>query len=140
VSGLDTPFYIRPTVFIRQLAHHFFYLESSMKYWLFLAIAIISEITATSSLKASAGFTRVIPSIVVVIGYALSFYFLSLTLKSIPIGIAYAIWAGLGIVLLAIVGWVFYDQQLDTAALIGMSFILAGVIIMNLFSKTVSHS
>jgi small multidrug resistance pump len=111
-----------------------------MKYWLFLAIAIISEITATSSLKASAGFTRVIPSIVVVIGYALSFYFLSLTLKSIPIGVAYAIWAGLGIVLLAIVGWVFYDQQLDTAALIGMSFILAGVIIMNLFSKTVSHS
>jgi small multidrug resistance pump len=111
-----------------------------MKYWLFLAIAIISEITATSSLKASAGFTRVIPSIVVVIGYALSFYFLSLTLKAIPIGVAYAIWAGLGIVLLAIVGWVFYDQQLDTAALIGMSFILAGVVIMNLFSKTVSHS
>jgi small multidrug resistance pump len=111
-----------------------------MKYWLFLAIAIISEITATSSLKASAGFTRVIPSIVVVIGYALSFYFLSLTLKVIPIGIAYAIWAGLGIVLLAIVGWVFYDQQLDTAALVGMSFIVTGVVIMNLFSKTVSHS
>ncbi|MFD0912505.1 DMT family transporter [Methylophilus luteus] len=111
-----------------------------MKYWLFLAIAIISEITATSSLKASAGFTRVIPSIVVVIGYALSFYFLSLTLKVIPIGIAYAIWAGLGIVLLALVGWVFYDQQLDTAALVGMSFIVAGVVIMNLFSKTVSHS
>ncbi|MGQ2965909.1 DMT family transporter [Methylophilus sp.] len=111
-----------------------------MKYWLFLAIAIISEITATSSLKASAGFTRVIPSIVVVIGYALSFYFLSLTLKAIPIGIAYAIWAGLGIVLLAIVGWVFYDQQLDTPALVGMSFILAGVVIMNLFSKSVSHS
>ena len=111
-----------------------------MKYWLFLAIAIISEITATSSLKASAGFTRVIPSIVVVIGYALSFYFLSLTLKVIPIGIAYAIWAGLGIVLLAIVGWVVYEQQLDTAALVGMSFIVAGVVIMNLFSKTVSHS
>ncbi|MGP1718061.1 MAG: DMT family transporter [Methylophilus sp.] len=111
-----------------------------MKYWLFLAIAIISEITATSSLKASEGFTRVIPSVVVVIGYALSFYFLSLTLKAIPIGIAYAIWAGLGIVLLAIVGWVFYGQQLDAAALIGISFILTGVLIMNLFSKTVSHS
>jgi small multidrug resistance pump len=140
VSGLDIPFYIRPTVFIFDNWHTIFYLESNMKYWLFLAIAIISEITATSSLKASAGFTRVIPSIVVVIGYALSFYFLSLTLKTIPIGVAYAIWAGLGIVLLAIVGWVFYDQQLDTAALVGMSFILAGVVIMNLFSKTVSHS
>ncbi|HSI27995.1 MAG TPA: SMR family transporter [Methylophilus sp.] len=110
-----------------------------MKYWLYLAIAIISEITATSSLKASEGFTRLVPSIAVVIGYSLSFYFLSLTLKAIPIGITYAIWAGLGIVLLAIVGWVFYGQKLDTPALIGMAFILAGVLIMNLFSKTVSH-
>lgn len=110
-----------------------------MKYWLFLAIAIISEITATSSLKASEGFTKVLPSVVVVIGYMLSFYFLSLTLKAIPIGIAYAIWAGLGIVLLAVVGWVIYGQTLDTAAIIGMSLILAGVLIMNLFSKTVSH-
>ncbi|MFD1121394.1 DMT family transporter [Methylophilus flavus] len=110
-----------------------------MKYWLYLAIAIISEITATSSLKASEGFTRLLPSIAVVIGYSLSFYFLSLTLKAIPIGITYAIWAGLGIVLLAIVGWVFYGQKLDTPALIGMAFILAGVLIMNLFSKTVSH-
>lgn len=110
-----------------------------MKYWLFLAIAIVSEITATSALKASAGFTRIVPSIVVVIGYLLSFYFLSLTLKAIPIGIAYAIWAGLGIVLLAIIGWVVYDQQLDTAAIVGMSFILAGVLILNLFSKTASH-
>jgi small multidrug resistance pump len=110
-----------------------------MKYWLYLAIAIISEITATSSLKASEGFTRLLPSIAVAIGYSLSFYFLSLTLKAIPIGITYAIWAGLGIVLLAIVGWVFYGQKLDTPALIGMAFILAGVLIMNLFSKTVSH-
>ncbi|HSI46440.1 MAG TPA: multidrug efflux SMR transporter [Methylophilus sp.] len=110
-----------------------------MKYWLFLAIAIISEVTATSSLKASEGFTKLLPSIVVVIGYSLSFYFLSLTLKAIPIGITYAIWAGLGIVLLAIIGWVFYGQQLDTPALIGIAFILAGVLIMNLFSKTVSH-
>lgn len=110
-----------------------------MKYWLFLAIAIVSEITATSALKASAGFTRIVPSIVVVAGYSLSFYFLSLTLKAIPIGIAYAIWAGLGIVLLAIIGWVVYDQQLDTAAIVGMSFILTGVLILNLFSKTASH-
>lgn len=110
-----------------------------MKYWLYLAIAIISEITATSSLKASEGFTRLVPSVVVVIGYSLSFYFLSLTLKAIPIGVTYAIWAGLGIVLLAIIGWVFYGQQLDTAAIVGIGFILAGVLIMNLFSKTVSH-
>jgi small multidrug resistance pump len=110
-----------------------------MKYWLYLAIAIISEITATSSLKASEGFTRLVPSVVVVIGYSLSFYFLSLTLKAIPIGVTYAIWAGLGIVLLAIVGWVFYGQKLDTAAIVGIAFILAGVLIMNLFSKTVSH-
>ncbi|KQT34415.1 MULTISPECIES: multidrug efflux SMR transporter [unclassified Methylophilus] len=110
-----------------------------MKYWLYLAIAIISEITATSSLKASEGFTRLLPSMAVVIGYGLSFYFLSLTLKVIPIGITYAIWAGLGIVLLAIVGWVFYGQKLDTAAIVGIGFILAGVLIMNLFSKTVSH-
>lgn len=110
-----------------------------MKYWLYLAIAIISEITATSSLKASEGFTRLLPSMAVVIGYGLSFYFLSLTLKVIPIGITYAIWAGLGIVLLAIVGWVFYGQKLDTAAIVSIGFILAGVLIMNLFSKTVSH-
>lgn len=110
-----------------------------MKYWLYLAIAIISEITATSSLKASEGFTKLVPSMAVVIGYGVSFYFLSLTLKVIPIGITYAIWAGLGIVLLAIVGWVFYGQKLDTAAIVGIGFILTGVLIMNLFSKTVSH-
>lgn len=110
-----------------------------MKYWLFLAIAIVSEISATSALKASAGFTKAAPSIVVVIGYLLSFYFLSLTLKAIPIGIAYAIWAGLGIVLLAVVGWVVYGQQLDTAAMLGISLILAGILVLNLFSKTASH-
>ncbi|SDK10107.1 small multidrug resistance pump [Methylophilus rhizosphaerae] len=110
-----------------------------MKYWLFLAIAIVSEISATSALKASAGFTKIVPSIVVVIGYLLSFYFLSLTLKVIPIGIAYAIWAGLGIVLLAVVGWVVYDQQLDIAAMLGISLIMVGVLVLNLFSKTASH-
>ena len=110
-----------------------------LKYWLFLFAAIISEVTATSSLKASAGFTKVIPSVIVVVGYGLSFYFLSLVLKAIPIGIAYAVWAGLGIVLLALVGWVFFGQTLDTPALIGIALILAGVIIMNVFSKAVAH-
>lgn len=110
-----------------------------LKYWLFLFAAILSEVTATSSLKASAGFTKVIPSVIVVVGYGLSFYFLSLVLKAIPIGIAYAVWAGLGIVLLALVGWVFWGQTLDTPALIGIALILAGVIIMNVFSKAVAH-
>lgn len=110
-----------------------------MKYWLFLLAAIISEVTATSSLKASAGFTKLIPSLIVVVGYALSFYFLSLVLKVIPIGIAYAVWAGLGIVLLTLIGWLVFGQELDTPALVGISLILTGVIIMNVFSKTVSH-
>lgn len=110
-----------------------------LKYWLFLFAAIVSEVTATSSLKASAGFSKIIPSVVVVIGYALSFYFLSLVLKAIPIGIAYAVWAGLGIVLLALVGWIVFGQALDTPALIGIALILAGVIVMNVFSKTVVH-
>lgn len=109
------------------------------KYWLFLFAAIVSEVTATSSLKASAGFSKIIPSVVVVIGYALSFYFLSLVLKAIPIGIAYAVWAGLGIVLLALVGWIVFGQALDTPAMIGIALILAGVIVMNVFSKTVVH-
>lgn len=110
-----------------------------MKYWLFLLAAIISEVTATSSLKASAGFTKVLPSLIVVIGYALSFYFLSLVLKVIPIGIAYAVWAGLGIVLLTLVGWLVFGQTLDTPALLGIGLILTGVIIMNVFSKAVAH-
>lgn len=110
-----------------------------LKYWLFLLAAILSEVTATSSLKASAGFTKVIPSVIVVVGYALSFYFLSLVLKAIPIGIAYAVWAGLGIVLLALVGWIVFGQALDTPAMIGIALILAGVIVMNVFSKTVVH-
>jgi small multidrug resistance pump len=110
-----------------------------MNHWHFLAIAIISEVSATSALKASEGFTKVLPSVVVLIGYALSFYFLSLTLKSLPIGIVYAIWAGLGIVLLGIIGWVVYGQELDFAAIAGMSLILSGVLILNLFSKSASH-
>lgn len=110
-----------------------------MKYWLFLLAAIISEVTATSSLKASAGFTKALPSVVVVVGYALSFYFLSLVLKAIPIGIAYAVWAGLGIVLLALVGWLVFGQTLDAPALAGMGLILSGVIIMNVFSTSVAH-
>jgi len=107
--------------------------------WIYLAIAIVSEVVATSALKAAEGFTRLVPSTLVVVGYALAFYFLSLTLRTIPLGVAYAIWAGVGVALVALVGWVVYHQSLDIAALIGISLIVSGVIVLNLFSKTVVH-
>ena len=110
-----------------------------MKPWLFLAIAIVAEVVATSALKSSECFTRLAPSVVVVLGYVLAFYFLALTLKFIPIGIAYAIWAGLGIVLISLVSWAVYGQKLDAAALAGMAFIVTGVAIINLFSSTAGH-
>lgn len=106
-----------------------------MKHWLFLLAAIMCEVTATSALKASEGFTKVLPSVVVVAGFGLAFYFLSIVLEAIPIGVAYAVWAGLGIVFLGVVGWIVFDQQLDTPALVGMAFILVGVVIMNVFSR-----
>lgn len=108
-------------------------------YWLYLVIAIVSEVVATSALKAAGGFTRWVPSLLVVAGYASAFYFLSLTLRSIPLGIAYAIWSGVGVALVSIIGWVIYHQTLDAAALIGIAIIIAGVVVLNLFSKSVSH-
>ena len=110
-----------------------------MKTWLILLAAIISEVIATSALKASEGFTKIGPSILVVTGYALAFYFLSLTLKVMSVGIAYAIWAGLGIVLTAIIGWWLFGQKLDLAAILGMALILLGVLVINLFSNTQGH-
>lgn len=110
-----------------------------MKSWLFLGVAIICEVVATSSLKASQEFSKLIPSIIVVIGYVGAFYFLSLALKTIPVGIAYAIWAGLGIVAVAAISWFFYGQKLDFPAIIGIALILSGVIVLNLFSKAVAH-
>ena len=110
-----------------------------MQQWAFLAIAIISEVAATSALKASAGFSRLWPSLVVVAGYAAAFYFLSLTLRTIPIGVAYAIWSGAGVALIALIAWVFYGQALDGAAIIGLLLIVAGVIVLNVFSRTVTH-
>jgi small multidrug resistance pump len=105
--------------------------------WLFLLIAIISEVIGTTALKAADGFTKFVPSAIVVVGYAASFYFFSLTLKTIPVGIAYAIWSGIGVVLIAIIGWVYYHQKLDVAAVVGISLILAGVVVINLLSKSV---
>jgi small multidrug resistance pump len=107
--------------------------------YLYLAVAIIAEVAATSALKASEEFTKLIPSLIVVVGYAVAFYFMTLVLRTIPVGITYAIWAGLGIVLIAIVGTVVYKEIPDIPAVIGMALIVSGVVIINMFSKTVSH-
>ena len=108
--------------------------------WVFLAVAIVSEVIGTSALKASEGFSRLWPTAIVVVGYALAFYFLSLTLKTIPVGVAYAIWSGAGVALIGLIAWVLYGQSLDLPAIIGMSLIVAGVVILNLFSSSISHS
>lgn len=105
--------------------------------YLYLAIAIVAEVAATSALKASAEFTKFWPSLLVVLGYGLSFYCLSLVLRTIPVGIAYAIWAGLGIVLISIIGVVVYRQILDTPAILGMVLIITGVIVIYGFSSVV---
>lgn len=110
-----------------------------MNKWIALGIAIAAETIATSALKSSEGFTRLLPSIVVVAGYAVSFYFLSITLKSLPVGIAYAVWSGMGIVLISLVSWLLYGQKLDGPALVGMTLIISGVVIMNVLSKTSAH-
>lgn len=107
--------------------------------YLYLSLAIVFEVVATSFLKLSNGFTHWPSSLVVVVGYGLAFYFLSLTLKELPIGLTYAIWAGVGIILLALIGWWFFNQKLDLAAWIGMGLIVLGVIIINVFSKSSMH-
>ena len=104
--------------------------------YLYLGIAVAAEVIATSALKASDGFTRLLPSLVVVVGYGIAFYFLSLVLKTVPVGVAYAIWSGLGVVLVALLSWWLFGQKLDLAALLGMGLIVAGVLVMNLFSSS----
>lgn len=107
--------------------------------WLFLGLAIVCEVIATSALKASDGFTRLWPSVILVLGYSASFYCLSMTLRTIPVGIAYAIWSGVGVVLISLVAWILYGQKLDLAAMLGIALIVAGVVVLNLFSKTAAH-
>jgi small multidrug resistance pump len=107
--------------------------------WMYLVIAIVAEVIGTSFLKASAGFTRPLPSLAVVAGYGAAFYFLSLTLTTIPVGIAYAVWSGVGVTLIAAIGGLFLGQKLDAAAIAGMSLIVAGVVVLNLFSKAAAH-
>lgn len=110
-----------------------------MPVYAILAIAIVSEVIGTLSLKASEGFTRLGPSLIVVIAYGLAFYFLSMTLKSIPVGIAYAVWSGIGVTLVALIGWLVFGQKLDAAGMLGMGLIVAGVLVLNLLSKTSAH-
>ena len=107
--------------------------------YLYLTLAIIVEVIATTALKSSQEFTKLIPSIIVVVGYGLAFYLLTLTLRTIPIGITYAIWSGVGIVLVTLAGMVVYKQIPDLPAIIGMGAIICGVVIIHLFSKTVNH-
>jgi small multidrug resistance pump len=110
-----------------------------MSHWLALAIAIIAEVIGTTALKASNEFSRLLPSLIVVVGYGTAFYFMSISMRVLPVGIMYAIWSGMGIVLISVLGWLVYRQTLDTPAMIGLVFIIAGVIIINVFSKTVGH-
>ena len=107
--------------------------------YLYLALAIIAEVAATSALKASQEFTRLYPSLIVVSGYALAFYFLTLSLRSIPVGIAYAIWSGIGVVLIALVAMLVYRQVPDWPAVLGMGLIISGVAVIHLFSDTLRH-
>lgn len=110
-----------------------------MPAYLFLAIAVVCEVVATTALKASEGFTRLVPSLVVVIGYGIAFYFLSLTLKTIPTGVAYALWSGFGIILVSLISFLLYRQVLDLPAVVGIGLILAGVLVINLFSQSSAH-
>ncbi|WP_417310045.1 SMR family transporter [Devosia sp.] len=110
-----------------------------MPIYLSLAIAIVAEVVATSALRAANGFTVFMPSAISILGYAVAFYFLSMTLKTMPVGLAYAIWSGAGIVLVSLVGLVLYRQTLDLPAVLGMGLIVAGVLVINLFSKSTPH-
>ena len=106
---------------------------------IFLAIAIVMEVIATTALKSSDSFTRLLPSVISIIGYCIAFWCLTIPMRSIPTGIIYAIWSGAGIVLIGLVGWLVHGQKLDMPAILGMGCIIAGVVIINLFSKSVAH-
>lgn len=107
--------------------------------YFYLVLAVMAETVGTSALQASQQFTKPLPSVLVVIGYATAFWFLSLVLRTIPVGVAYAIWSGLGIIFIALIGWLVFRQPLDMPAVIGMTMILAGIIVIQLFSGTAPH-
>jgi small multidrug resistance pump len=107
--------------------------------YLILAAAIAAEVAATTAMKASDGFTRLVPSLITIVGYVIALYLLSISLRTIPTGIAYAVWSGVGIVLIALIAWLFQGQKLDLPAAIGMALIIAGIIVMNAFSRAAPH-
>ena len=107
-----------------------------MNDWVYLFLAIVSEVIATASLKSTEGFTKPIPSIIVLVGYCAAFYFLSLTLDTISIGVAYAIWSGVGVATITVVSFFLYDQKIDLAGILGIGLIIAGVIVLRLFSES----
>jgi small multidrug resistance pump len=107
--------------------------------YFYLALAILAEVVGTSALKAAEGFTRPLPSLLVALGYGAAFYFMSLTLKAIPLGITYAVWSGVGIVLITLAGWRLYGQVPDLAAVVGMGLIVLGVVVLFLFSNVEVH-
>jgi len=108
-------------------------------HWWVLAVAIVAEVIATSALKASNEFTRLWPSVAVVLGYGVAFYCLSVTLRTLPVGVVYAVWSGAGIALIGLIGWLVFGQALDGPAIAGMALIVAGVAVINVFSKSVAH-
>jgi small multidrug resistance pump len=110
-----------------------------MKTYLLLFLAIAAEVVATSALKASENFTRLIPSLLVVVGYGIAFSCLSMTLRTLPLGVAYAIWSGAGTALVAVIGWLVYRQQLDLPAVLGIGLIITGTLVLNIFSKVAAH-
>ncbi len=107
--------------------------------YIYLLIAIFAELAGTTALKACEGFSKPWPTVVVFVGYGIAFYFLSLSLRTIPVGVAYAIWSGLGIAVISLIGWFVFKQALDVPAIIGLSLIIAGVVVLNFFSKSVAH-
>ena len=111
-----------------------------MNDWVYLFLAIMSEVIATASLKSTEGFTKPIPSIIVLVGYCAAFYFLSLTLDTISIGVAYAIWSGVGVATITVVSYFLYDQKIDLAGILGIGLIIAGVIVLRLFSESAVES
>jgi len=110
-----------------------------LKHWAYLSLAIISEVIATASLKSTEGFTKLIPSVIVLVGYCAAFYFLSLTLDTISIGVAYAIWSGIGVATITVVSFFLYDQKIDLAGILGIGLIISGVIVLRLFSESAAE-
>ncbi len=110
-----------------------------MTAWIYLAVAIVAEVIGTSFLKLSEGFTRTGPSIGVILCYMLAFYMLSLTLKTVPVGVAYAVWAGAGVALITLVGLIAFKQTLDLPAVVGIAMIVGGVLVIHIFSDTVAR-